>query len=102
MARTRLSGSRSPDRPSGSLRASAPARSNSERYADAATRFVGPPTISRLRSRAVLDPEVARAVILMGPNARHVDPTSLDVGPDPLAVTFDMNVLFARKPERKS
>ena len=75
---------------------------NSERYADAATRFVGPPTISRLRSRAVLDPEVARAVILMGPNARHVDPTSLDVGPDPLAVTFDMNVLFARKPERKS
>ena len=76
---------------------------NSERYADAATRFVGPPpTIARLRSRAVLDPEVARAVILMGPNARHVDPSSLDVGPDPLAVTFDMNVLFARKPERKS
>jgi 23S rRNA (guanine745-N1)-methyltransferase len=75
---------------------------NAERYADVANRFVGPPTIARLRSRAVLDPEVARAVILMGPNARHVDPTSLDVGPDPLAVTFDMNVLFARKPERKS
>jgi len=40
-------------------------------------------------------------VILMGPNARHVDPTSLAVGPDPLSVTFDINVLFARKPERK-
>jgi 23S rRNA (guanine745-N1)-methyltransferase len=74
----------------------------SERYADLATRFVGPPTIARLRRRAVLDPEVARAVILMGPNARHVDPASLDVGQDPLAVTFDINVLFARKPERKS
>jgi 23S rRNA (guanine745-N1)-methyltransferase len=75
---------------------------DSERYADVVTRFVSPPTIARLRSRAVLDSPMARAVILMGPNARHVDPTSLDVGPDPLAVTFDINVLFARKPARKS
>jgi 23S rRNA (guanine745-N1)-methyltransferase len=75
---------------------------NSERYADVATRFIGPCTSARLWSRVVLDPEVARALILMGPNARHVDPTSLDVGPATLVVTFDMNVLFARKPERKS
>jgi hypothetical protein len=37
----------------------------------------------------------------MGPNAGHVDPAILDVGPDPLAVTFDINTVFARKPERK-
>ena len=74
---------------------------NSERYAEMAARFVGLPTIARLRSRAVLDPAMARAVILMGPNARHVDPSILDVGPDPLGVTFDINVLFARKPEKE-
>jgi hypothetical protein len=45
---------------------------------------------------------MARAVILMGPNARHVDPLRLDVGPHPLTVTFDINILFARKSERKS
>jgi len=74
---------------------------NSERYAHMAERFIGPPTIAVLRSRAIFHPAMARAVILMGPNARHVDPTSLDVGSDPLSVTFDINVLFARKPERK-
>ena len=42
---------------------------------------------------------MARAAILMGPNARHVDPSALDVGPHLLAVTFDINALFARKPE---
>ncbi len=72
------------------------------RYADMVAHFVGPPTVARLRSRAVLDPAMVRAVILMGPNARHVDPMSLDVGPHPLAVTFDINILFARKSDRKS
>jgi 23S rRNA (guanine745-N1)-methyltransferase len=71
------------------------------RYADMATHYLGPPTVARLRSHAVLDPAMARAVILMGPNARHVDPSILDVGPHPLAVTFDINILFSRKPERK-
>jgi hypothetical protein len=54
--------------------------------------------VLRLQSRAVLDPAMARAVILMGPNVRHVDPANLDVGPHPLAVTFDTNILCARKP----
>jgi 23S rRNA (guanine745-N1)-methyltransferase len=72
------------------------------RYADTVTRFVGPPAIDRLWSRAVLDPAMARAAILMGPNARHIEPSILDVGRCPFAVTFDLNVLFARKPERKS
>jgi 23S rRNA (guanine745-N1)-methyltransferase len=70
-------------------------------YADIITRFVGEPATARLLSRAILDPAVARAVILMGPNAWHVDPSSLDIGPHPLMVTFDINILFAQKPERK-
>jgi 23S rRNA (guanine745-N1)-methyltransferase len=73
-----------------------------ERYIDMSTRFVGPPTIARLRSRAVLDPAMVRAAILMGPNARHIDPSTLDVGSHPLATTFDINILFARRRARKS
>ena len=65
-------------------------------------RFVGPSSVTRLHRRAVLDPATARAVILMGPNARHVDPAILDVVPDPLAVTFDINVLFAQRTETSS
>ena len=72
------------------------------RYGDMATHYLGPPTVTRLRSRALLDPAMARAAILMGPNARHVDRSILDVGPHPLAVTFDINILFARKTERKA
>jgi 23S rRNA (guanine745-N1)-methyltransferase len=75
---------------------------SSRRYVDMARRFVGPPTVVRLLSRAVLDPAMTRAAVLMGPNARHVDPSTLDIGPHPLAVTFDINLLFARKPERTS
>src|SRR5262245_24040099 len=40
-------------------------------------------------------------VILTGPSGRHVDSTSLDVGPDPFAVTFDINVLFAQRTETR-
>jgi 23S rRNA (guanine745-N1)-methyltransferase len=70
------------------------------RDADMVARFLGPPSVTRLFSRIVLTPAIARAVILMGPNARHVDPASLDAGTDPLTVTFDINILFARKSER--
>jgi 23S rRNA (guanine745-N1)-methyltransferase len=72
------------------------------RYADMATRFVGPSSVTRLHHRAILDPAIVRAAILMGPNSRHVDPSTLDVDPHPLTVTFDINVLFARKTKRKS
>src|SRR5215831_4767481 len=70
---------------------------NSERYADMATCLIGPPSVRRLHRRAVLDSEATRAVILMGSNARHLDPASLDVGPDPFAVTLDINALFAQR-----
>ena len=75
---------------------------NPARYADMATRFIGHLSVTRLRRRTVLDPATAHALILMGPNARHIDLAVLDLRSDPLAVTFDINVLFARKPERKS
>jgi 23S rRNA (guanine745-N1)-methyltransferase len=74
----------------------------SGRYAEMATNFVGLPTIARWRSRAVLDPAMVRAVILMGPNARHVDSSVLVVGLHPLVITFDIKLLFVRKLERKS
>ena len=72
---------------------------SSRRYAEMTARFIGPSSVARLHRHAVLDPPVARTAILMGPNARRVDPTILDIGTTPLGVTFDINVLFARKPE---
>ena len=70
---------------------------NSGGYADMVTRFVGQWSVTQLHRRALLDPATARAAILMGPNARHVDPSILDVGPYPLAVTFDINLLYLLK-----
>jgi hypothetical protein len=65
-----------------------------------AQRFIGRTYAGRLRDRMVLDSAMVRSAVLMGPNARHVDPSILDVDAGPLAVTFDINLLFAEKPER--
>jgi|HubBroStandDraft_6_1064221.scaffolds.fasta_scaffold480514_2 23S rRNA (guanine745-N1)-methyltransferase len=72
-----------------------------QRYSEAAKRFIGLPSVTRLRSHAVLDGVAIRSAILMGPNARHINPSTLDTGSGALAVTFDTKILFARKPERK-
>ena len=48
----------------------------------------------------VLDGAAIRSAILMGPNARHTTPSTLDAEPGPLTVSFDIAVLFARKTER--
>ncbi len=87
----------SPDRTTGTLRSDATACRCDPAIRAIVGRFIGEPSIHRLHSRSVLDPTMAHAVILMGPNAHHVDPSMLDVGPNSLAVTFDINVLFARK-----
>jgi 23S rRNA (guanine745-N1)-methyltransferase len=71
---------------------------SSGRYAEMTARYVGPPFVARLHQRTVLEPEMVRAAILMGPNGRHVDPAALNVGATPLAVTLDINLLFAAKP----
>jgi len=39
-----------------------------------------------------------RAAVLMGPNAHHLDPSILDVELESIAVTIDINLLFAQKP----
>jgi 23S rRNA (guanine745-N1)-methyltransferase len=70
------------------------------RYSEAARRFIGTPTIHRLLSHTVLDGAAIRSAILMGPNARHTTPSTLDAEPGPLTVSFDIAVLFARKTER--
>jgi 23S rRNA (guanine745-N1)-methyltransferase len=72
------------------------------RYATMTAQFIGTPSVARLHGHAVLDSAAIRAAILMGPNARHVDPMILDVGPASLAVTFDINVLFASKTGEES
>jgi SAM-dependent methyltransferase len=69
------------------------------RYSEAARRFIGPPAITWLVSRAVLDIGTIRSAILMGPNARHSAPPTLDAIKGPLAVTCDIITLFARKTE---
>jgi 23S rRNA (guanine745-N1)-methyltransferase len=75
---------------------------SSGRYAGMTARFIGPPSVARLHRHAVLEPEMARAAILMGPNARHVDPAVLDIGTTPLGVTFDINLLLAARTVRTS
>jgi 23S rRNA (guanine745-N1)-methyltransferase len=69
------------------------------RYLDAIARLISPPTGVRLRQRVALDPAAVRLAILMGPSARHISPSILEESA-PLAVTFDIHVLFARKPKR--
>ncbi|HJU19605.1 MAG TPA: hypothetical protein VJ770_24390, partial [Stellaceae bacterium] len=66
-------------------------------YAETANRLIGPPTVRRLVRRAVLDPAAVRDAVLMGPNARHIAPSALDAETGPVAVTFDIEVLFACK-----
>ena len=72
------------------------------RYAAAVADLIGPPITARVVMRTLLTPTAVRDAILMGPNAHHVDSTILDVGTALLTVTLDINILFARKPERSS
>jgi hypothetical protein len=65
-----------------------------------ARRFIGPSTFARLRRHVVLDGAAIRNAVLMGPNARHINPSIVGLSPRPLAVTINITLLFARKPER--
>ena len=68
-------------------------------YAEAVSRMIGPPTVIRLVRRTLLDPAAVRDAVLMGPDARHIAPSVLDAEEGPIAVTFDIDVLFACKRE---
>jgi 23S rRNA (guanine745-N1)-methyltransferase len=70
------------------------------RYAEMTRHFIGESSTARLHGRLVFDPKAVRAAVLMGPNAHHLDPSALDTETGPLAVTFDINLLFAKKTER--
>lgn len=52
-------------------------------------------SISRLAHHVVLDGD--GIVLLMGPNARHLNRLTLEAITGPLPVTFDLFVLFPRK-----
>jgi 23S rRNA (guanine745-N1)-methyltransferase len=69
-------------------------------YAEAAARAIGPLEVTRVVRRAVLHAGAVRAAVLMGPNARHLAPAALAARTRPMAVTFDIALLLARK--RKS
>jgi 23S rRNA (guanine745-N1)-methyltransferase len=68
------------------------------RYAEAMQRWVGPSTPVRLVHRLSLDRESISHAVLMGPNARHIAPSALDVEAAAMDVTIDIAMLFGRKP----
>jgi hypothetical protein len=47
------------------------------RYIDAALQYIGPPTISRLVRNMVIDGEGIHNALLMGPNARRINRSTL-------------------------
>jgi len=68
------------------------------RYAEAMQQLIGPTTTIRLAHRVRLDRESVRHAVLMGPNARHIAASALDVEAAAMDVTIDIAMLFARKP----
>jgi 23S rRNA (guanine745-N1)-methyltransferase len=68
-----------------------------KRYAKMVKRFVGPPNMHRLRWQTVLDDAAIHSAIMMGPNARHIGASTLHGELGPIAVTFEITVLLARK-----
>jgi 23S rRNA (guanine745-N1)-methyltransferase len=69
----------------------------SERIIAETNRWIGPSTIVRHRREVTLDAVAARAAIMMGPNAHHIAPSMLAAEFGPMAVTFDIAILLARK-----
>jgi hypothetical protein len=70
-----------------------------ERYARAIADCLGPPAATRLKRRLLLEPDAVRHALLMGPNAHTLAGAALDIDAQPLEVTLDMVVVFARKPQ---
>lgn len=66
-------------------------------YAEAATRTIGPPAVTQIVRRTVLGADAVQDAVLMGPNARHPGLAALVAKTEPVAVTFDVILLLARK-----
>jgi hypothetical protein len=67
-------------------------------YFEATSRLIGRPTMTRLFCRTSLEGATIRDVVLMGPNARRISPSTFDEERGSLTVTFDIVLLLARKP----
>jgi 23S rRNA (guanine745-N1)-methyltransferase len=68
-----------------------------DRYLEAAAKHIGSPITARLVRRTTLGLAGVRDVILMGPNARGVARTAMEIDAPSLGVTFDVVMLFACK-----
>jgi 23S rRNA (guanine745-N1)-methyltransferase len=68
------------------------------RYIDAVQRWIGPPAALRLMHRIRLDRAAVRHAVLMGPSARHIAASAVDLAAAALDVTIDIAILLARKP----
>jgi 23S rRNA (guanine745-N1)-methyltransferase len=72
-------------------------REKRRRYREATSRTIGPAAVTRIVRHATLAPDAVRDIVLMGPNARHPALAPLHAEAEPIAVTFDIAVLLARK-----
>jgi 23S rRNA (guanine745-N1)-methyltransferase len=68
------------------------------RYAKNAQRLIGQPIAARLVRRASLDARTVRDLVLMGPGARNIAASAFFGSAEPIDVTFDIELLLARKP----
>jgi 23S rRNA (guanine745-N1)-methyltransferase len=67
-------------------------------YAENAMRLIGQPIAARLVRRASLDARTVRDLVMMGPSARNIPAPAFSGSTEPVDVTFDIEVLLARKP----
>jgi 23S rRNA (guanine745-N1)-methyltransferase len=67
------------------------------RYSEAVSRTIGLAAVTRIVRRAVLAPDAVHDIVLMGPNARHPAGETVLAEAEPVAVTFDIAILLARK-----
>jgi 23S rRNA (guanine745-N1)-methyltransferase len=66
-------------------------------YSEAASRTIGPASVTRIVRRTLLAPGAVRDLVLMGPKARDPARSTLPAEAEPIGVTFDIAVLLARK-----
>lgn len=68
------------------------------RYAENAIRLIGQPIAARLVRRTRLDAGTVRDLVLTGPSVRNIAGSAFFGSAEPRDVTFDIEVLMARKP----
>ena len=69
------------------------------RASESVSRTIGPAAVTRIVRRMLVAPDAVRDIVLMGPNARHPGGLTLPAEAGPIAVTYDIGVLLARRAE---